>query len=382
MSTSGDALHDYEAEANALLLAEWEPWVDQDLGLLPSGETYRDEPRRIRHTGMADAVLLFGSLFGAGALGLTLCRFLSWHGIMAPTLVVAVLFASVYSAVIRTSAGGEAATDRLIHVFVVLGAVVAVLPLLSLVAYIAVKGSRQLRPGFFVSDMAKVGPLDNGGGARHAIVGSVEQVGIASSVAVPIGTMSAVYLNELKGRMATVVRFTVDAMSGVPSIVAGLFIYAFWIIQLRRGPSGLAGSLALIVLMLPTITRTAEEVLRTIADSLREASLALGATLWRTVVGVVLPTARSGLTTAVLLGVARAVGETAPVLLTAKGAPNTNLNPFSGPQSNLPLFVYQLIGQPNQRQKDRAYTGALVLLVLVVVLFTLARMAGTSRRRR
>jgi phosphate transport system permease protein len=184
-------------------------------------------------------------------------------------------------------------------------------------------------------------------------------------------------MHEIRGRLAPVIRFFVDAMSGLPSIVAGLLVYTVWILELGQGFSGMAAAVALTILMLPTITRTAEEILRTIPDSLREASLALGAPQWRVVTRVVLPTARSGLITAAILGVARAIGETAPILLTASYASSTNTSPFTGKQASLPMFVYQLIRQPSATQQARAWTGALVLLLTVLVLFLTARYIGS-----
>jgi phosphate transport system permease protein len=167
-------------------------------------------------------------------------------------------------------------------------------------------------------------------------------------------------------------------MSGVPSIVAGLFIYGILVTGAGAGFSGFAAALALTILMLPTVTRTAEEVLRLVPDGLREGALALGASEWRTVWSVVLPTARSGLITAVLLGIARAVGETAPLILTSFGASVYNLDPFRGPQEALPHFVYEYIRfQPDTPPYLRAFGAALVLIVLVLLLFTLARLIGS-----
>jgi len=179
------------------------------------------------------------------------------------------------------------------------------------------------------------------------------------------------------------VRTIVNAMSGVPSIVAGLFIYAVWILQFHHTFSGFAASLALSILMLPTVTRTSEEVLRLVPDGLREASLALGAPEWRTTWSVVLPTARSGLITAVILGVARAVGETAPLIMTAFGSNSLNADAFSNPQQSLPLFVWQQYqlggGLSGAGPLYRAWTGALVLIGLVLLLFSLARLVARSR---
>jgi phosphate transport system permease protein len=166
-------------------------------------------------------------------------------------------------------------------------------------------------------------------------------------------------------------------MSGVPSIVAGLFIYAVWVVGLQRGFSGFGAALALAILMLPTVTRTAEEVLRLVPDGLREGSLALGGSEWRTVWSVVLPTARSGLITAVILGIARAVGETAPLILTSFGSSVLNTNPLDGPQEALPHFVYQYISyNPGTGPYQRAWAAAATLTILVLALFTAARLLG------
>ena len=165
-------------------------------------------------------------------------------------------------------------------------------------------------------------------------------------------------------------------MSAVPSIVAGLFVFALWRIALGNDASGFAGSLALCVLFIPTVTRTTEVVLRLVPGGLREAALGLGGTEYRTVMRVVLPTARTGITTALLLGVARVIGETAPLIWTIGGAFDWNLNPFSEPQDALPYFVYRLILLPDESQINRAWTGAFVLVLLVMILFTVARIIG------
>jgi phosphate transport system permease protein len=180
--------------------------------------------------------------------------------------------------------------------------------------------------------------------------------------------------------MATPIRFIVDSMSGLPSIVAGLLVFSVWVGH--HGFSGIAGAAAIAILMIPTMTRASEEILRTVPDSLREGALALGAPQWRLVQRVVLPTAIAGLLTAMLLAIARAVGETAPMLLTAFGSDNTNTNPLHGPQSDLPLFVWKLIKLPNATQLNRAYTGALILVMLVFVFFVGARLAAARSQKR
>jgi phosphate transport system permease protein len=281
---------------------------------------------------------------------------------------------------VRDRVDAETALDRVMTTLVWSTAILVTAALGWMITYLLIKGVPGLSFEFFTKDMSNNGPLNPGGGALHAIVGSIEQVGIATLVVVPVSIMTAIYLHEMKGIISGPVRFIVDAMAGLPSIVAGLFIFAIWVSG--RGFTGFSASLALIVLMLPTVTRTAEEVLRTIPDSLREASLALGAPQWRVVTKVVVPTARSGLVTACLLGIARAIGETAPLILTASGSASMNWNPFHGPQEALPLYVWDLIRQPNAAQNQRAWTGMLLLVLIVLVLFVTARIVANRGARK
>ena len=233
---------------------------------------------------------------------------------------------------------------------------------------------------FLTNDLRTTGPLSSGGGAEHAIIGTAEQVGIATVIVVPLGILTAVYLHEIRGRLARPIRFIVDAMSGLPSIVAGLLIYTIWVAG--HGYSGIGGSAALVVLMLPTMTRATEEILRTVPDSLREGAFALGAPQWRLVQRVVLPTALAGILTASLLAIARAIGETAPMLMTAFGSDAVNTNPLRGPQSDLPLFVWKLIFLPNRAANQRAWAGMLVLVLFVLILFVTARLVARRGLRR
>ena len=342
------------------------------------------EPRRPGSFALSDLASLAASALSAGAFVWLAFRLLVLDGPLGFVVCWYILFLAIYRLVVRQTQGPLAAADRVAGVLVVSGAVVAVVPLVFIVYLVLVRGLPTLLggfPHFFTRTQATFGPLDpaTAGGAKHSIVGTLEQVGVATLISVPIAVLTAVYLNEIGGRMAPSLRFIVDAMSGVPSIVAGLFVFAFWILRYRNGFSGVAGSMAVTILMLPTVTRTAEEVLRIVPGGLREAALALGAPEWRMVLKVVLPTARSGLVTASILGVARAVGETAPMILTAFGARVWNANPFSGAQDDLPLFVYGLIHSSRQSQLDQAWTGALVLVLLVLALFVLARIAGSRR---
>jgi phosphate transport system permease protein len=171
-------------------------------------------------------------------------------------------------------------------------------------------------------------------------------------------------------------------MTGLPSIVAGLFIYALWVLALGQGYSGFAGSLALTVLMLPTIVRASEEVLKLVPNELREASFALGVPKWRTILRIVLPTAVPGITTGIMLAVARVIGETAPLLLTVGFASSINNNPFSGAQQGLPLYVFTESMAPNDTALDRAWAGALTLIILVMVLNLVARFVARFARVR
>ena len=257
----------------------------------------------------------------------------------------------------------------------VVALLLALVPLFAVVLYTFNRGRHALSLGFLTHSMRGVADRDVGGGAYHAIIGTLEQVGLATLLSVPLGILVAVYLVEYGvGRVASIVRFVVDVMTGVPSIVAGLFIYAFWVLGLHKGYSGLAASFALSVLMLPIVIRASEEMLKLVPAELREASYALGIPRYRTVLRVVLPTASAGLTTAVILAVARVTGETAPLLLTAFGFDAINTNAFKGAQSALPLFVFRQVSSPYAPAVQRAWAGALTLIAVVLLLTVLARL--------
>lgn len=280
------------------------------------------------------------------------------------------------------SGGGVEVRDRVAEAVITASAVVVAAAVVSTIVFVTIRGWRPaLNLNFFTSDMAGVGPKDgfDSGGILHAIVGSGIQLGIALLITLPLGIGTAVFLTEVGGRFADVVRTVVEAMTALPSIVAGLFIYSVFIVTLGFPRSGLAASLAIAVMMLPIIARAADVVLRVVPGGLREASLALGASRWRTVWHVVLPTARPGLATAVILGVARGVGETSPVLLTSGAAPFLVTGPTDGVMNSLPLFIYSNVrsGEPNAIA--RAFGAAFVLLLLVLVLFVVARLLARPR---
>jgi phosphate transport system permease protein len=263
-----------------------------------------------------------------------------------------------------------------------LATALVLLPLASVLFTVIMRGKDALRFNTLTQDMRFSQPDApyTEGGALHAILGTFEIVLIASIICVPLGILTALYLTEIKGRFESLVRFLVQAMSGVPSIVAGLFIYTVLIVTLGAKYSAFAGALALSILMLPTVARTSEEVLKLIPNDLREAGVALGATQWRTVAMVVIPAARSGILTAVILGVARVAGETAPLLLTILGNTSTQLNPFSGPVAALPLYTFSLMKTGLEVAVNRAWGGALILLTLVLILFISARLLSGKKR--
>jgi phosphate transport system permease protein len=258
-----------------------------------------------------------------------------------------------------------AAKDSLLSSFASLGIVLTLIPIVSIVSTVVLKGYKGIHFGMFSNDMtmASVNDPVQAGGLLHAIVGTLIMVGGALVISFPIGLLTALYLTEIKGKLARPIKFLVQAMSGV-----------LLIIPVTQELTGLMGSLALSILMIPTIARTAEEMLLLIPNDLREAGVALGATQWRTVSGVVVPAARSGLVTAVILGVARIIGETAPILLVSGGADALNFNPTSGPMGSLPFYIWKaFLTGGTEEAYTRAWGAMLILLILIVFLFSLAR---------
>jgi phosphate transport system permease protein len=308
----------------------------------------------------------------SGAFGFLLCWYFA--------------FLALYWLVTSKLTERQAATDRVVTVVMCTGAAIVIGAVIFIIVYVAEKAIPSIHWGaLFTKTQKGFEPAEPNAlahvGVAHAIVGTLEQVGIAAVIGVPIAVASAVLLNEVGGWGTRLIRTVITAMSGLPSIVAGLFIYSILIINHVIGYSGFAASLALFVMLLPSVTRTTEEVLRVVPSGLREASLALGAPEWRTVWSVVLPTARSGVITAVLLGIARIVGETAPLLFTAFGSQIMNANVFAHPQEALPLEVYTNVRQAKAVLIDLAYQAGFVLMSIVLVLFVAARIAGRTRSR-
>ncbi|MFJ6613192.1 phosphate ABC transporter permease PstA [Streptomyces sp. NPDC091289] len=336
--------------------------------------------RSVALTRPSDTFALAGA--AAAALGLTwllFARILPFDGAVGFVLVAYVLFLGLYALLVSFDEDGPVIRDRLAGVVVRSLGLVMIVALAFVIAFTLWEGRKALPHGnFFTQDMKLAGPLDGlgVGGILHAVIGTLQQITLALVVTVPTGIVCAVFLNEVPGRFARFVRTIVEAMTALPSIVAGLFVYATVILALGAGKSGLAASLALAVMMLPIIIRASDVVLRLVPGTLREASYALGTSRWRTVRHVVLPTARSGLTTSVILGTARGVGETSPVLLTAGFTAELNANPLEGPQVSLPLATFEFVKSPEPDMIARGFGTAATLMALVLLLFVIARIIG------
>jgi len=350
------------------------------------GGTQPPVRRRIGGATLEDRFVGTGSVLAAIALSWVICfRLLPWGTVPGFAIVTFVLFLTIVSVATSAVADAPRVLDRLMASLISGGALLVGVALASTVIYTLYSGwSAVLHPNMFVDDMAGVGPRDplDQGGVAHAILGSVIEVGLAILVAVPLGFGTAVFMTEVGGRFAMVVRTVVEAMTALPSIVAGLFIYTVFIVALGVPRSGVAAAAALFVMMLPIIARAADVVLRVIPSGLREASLALGSSRWRTVWHVVLPTARPGLATAMILGVARGVGETSPVLLTSGAASFFVVDPTGGVMNSLPLFIFSAVRSGEPGLIARGYGAAFILLGLVLLLFVAARRIARTRRGR
>jgi phosphate transport system permease protein len=263
--------------------------------------------------------------------------------------------------------------DALATTSMVAAVIAALVPLAAIVGYLIARGAGVVSWSFLTSSIPaprKVGP-----GMGPAVVGTVLITGAAAAMAIPLGILGAIYLNELgkRNRLATTIRFLSDVMTGVPSIVMGLFIYTVWVLRYRQ--SAFAGSLALACLMLPIVIRTTEEMLRLVPAELRQASDALGARTWRTTVSVVLPAALPGIVSGAMLAVARAAGETAPLLFTIGIVRKTNPSLF-GPNTALSTQIFSNASQPFPGAIDRAWGAALTLVVIVFVCTVVARLVA------
>jgi phosphate transport system permease protein len=323
----------------------------------------------------------------ATALGIGIVGATDLGGIALMAVFAAILFVVGVFAWSSGVEGRRRATDRIATTLIWGAFILALLPLLSVAWTLISKGAAKFNPYFWQHSMNGIGPRDDAGGAYHAIIGTLEQAGIATIITVPLGVLGAIYIVEYgRGVLANAIRFFVDVMTGIPSIVAGLFILAFWVYFVtqisdsRPDKSGFAAALALSILMLPTVVRSAEEMLRLVPAALREGAYALGVPKWKTVMRIVLPTAAPGIVTGVMLAIGRACGETAPVLLVAGGNPAIEMNPFGGQQSSLSYYVFEQAQVATKYAPPRAWAAALTLVVLVLLLTVAAKLLARRNK--
>jgi phosphate transport system permease protein len=303
-------------------------------------------------------------------------------GIPLAVVLGTILFAGVVLVVARIVEGGRAARDRFATTLMYCAFALALIPLISLLWTVIAAGIERFDPYFLTYTMRGVFGGMDAGGAYHGIMGTLEITAFATVISVPIGLLTAVYLIEYgPSRLAKLITFFVDVMTGIPSIVAGLFAYALFALIFGPGVRmGAAGSVALAVLMIPVVVRASEEMLKLVPNELREAAYALGVPKWLTIVKVVLRTAVAGLVTGVTLAIARVIGETAPLLITAGFANSANFDLFDGRMMTLPVYVFRQYSQglaPNgitTINYDRAWAAALTLIIIVMLLNLVARL--------
>lgn len=348
---------------------------------LPTATGEDDGPRRkVRGFTAAQRFDLLGALAAGASLATLLFGwFAPLNGAIGWTVVAFACFLGLYMLLIWIHSDVEEVKDRLVTALFTSAGALLFTALVFIVVYTLTRGTEALvHLNLFTQTMEFAGPLDglDVGGIVHAIVGTLIQITIALAITIPLGIGTAVFLNEVGGKFARFVRTISDAMTALPSIVAGLFVYAAVIQTFTHQRSGLAAGIAITVMMLPIVIRSADVVLRLVPQNLREASYALGSSRWQTVWQVVLPTARSGLVTSVILGTARGIGETSPVLLTSGITAAMNVNPLSGPMISLPLQVFDFVRSPEPSMVARGFGTAAVLLLLVLTLFLLARGLG------
>jgi phosphate transport system permease protein len=351
----------------------------------PPGLASLDEPVVIRTVTPEDVLTVVGAALGALGLDwIVYERLLPFSGAFGFWTCWYVLFAVFYFAAASMQWNRLMVRDKVVAVLVSTAGVFATAVVADQLGYSLVKSLPAIvHANFWTSTMvstAFLSPLTSGG-MVHALVGSLEQLAIATVLSVPLGITAALFLAEVGGSMARPVRTIVNAMTALPSIIAGLLIYALVVLSFGLGKCGFAAGLAIAIVMLPTVTRASEVVLRVVPGTLREASFALGASHWRTVWKVILPTARSGLATAVVLAMARGVGETAPVLLVSGYSNSMNVDPLHGWQATLPTFIFNNVFVYGEYPDyvERAFGAGFALMIVVVVLFVIARMLGGRR---
>lgn len=341
-----------------------------------------DLPRSLATRSFDDRAAWMASMAGAAALVWLAYQVTGWSGRLGAVLLWFAVYLALYAGVTALSHPRPVVVERLAAAFVAGGAAVVGLALASTLFYTFHRGWGAITHlNFYTQDAAGVRPTAGltHGGILHAITGSAIEVGLALVISLPLGIGTAVYMTEVGGRLAKTVRTVVEAMTALPDVLAGLFTYATLVLVVHLDRTGFVAAIALAVTMTPIIARSAEVALRVVPGGLREASLALGASQWQTVRRVVLPTAKAGLATSLILGIARIAGETAPLLIVSGASTYQNTNPFKDPMNSLPLYVFSAVrsGQPNFIA--RGFGAAAVLLALVMVLFVVARLLARPR---
>lgn len=349
-------------------------------------DTLIEQPRRTSSRTREDLLALAGAVIGSVATTwLFYTQILPTSGAIGFVIAWYVVFVVFYAVLTWLTQPLTVVVDRVVTTAVFAAPTLIFAALATVVVMTVWKGLPALSHwNFFTSDMSGVRAEDpfTKGGILHALVGTLIEMGIAIAIAMPLGVATAVFMSEVGGPGSRLVRTVVEAMTALPSIVAGLFIYTVCLVYLGMPASGLAAGLALSTMALPIMARASYVVLGVVPGGLREASYALGAGKWQTVWRVVLPTARPGLATALILGLARAVGETAPVLLTSGASTYFNSNPAKDPMNSLPLFIYAAFGSGSPQMAQRAYAAAAVLLAVVLLLFMFARLIAGRRKLR
>lgn len=373
-------IHDADPHADAPAGAREAEAGARTVRPAPRDDGSRPERRRPGKAALEDGFDLVGALLAGVSVATLLFGWIApLTGIVGWVVVAYLVFLLAYALLVSLRSGRLAVMNRIVTVLLYSAGIAVLSVLAFVVLYTVGRGIPALSNiNFFFETMRFAGPLDplDVGGIAHAIVGTLIQISIALAITVPLGIATAVFLNEIGGPFARFVRTVSDAMTALPSIVAGLFVYAAVITLVTKERSGFAASIAITVMMLPIVIRSADVVLRLVPHQLREASYALGSSRWRTVWKVVLPTSRSGLATAVILGTARGIGETSPVLLTSGVTAEMNTNPFSGPMISLPLQVFTFVQSPEPNMVARGFGTAAVLILLVLSLFVIARLVG------
>ncbi len=342
-----------------------------------------DVPRAVTVLTVDDRLSLYGSMLGSlGLVWLLYTQILPFSGKIGFFICWYVVYLVMFASVTAMAHPLPIVIDRLWSAIITGGAALVGIALVSTVLYTFFRGWAAVHHvSFLTHSQAGVSPTAplNQGGISHAIVGSLIELGIATLVSLPLGIGTAVFMVEVGGKFARIVRTVVEAMTALPDILAGLFIYTTLIVGLGFQRSGFCAAMALSVMMLPIIARSADVALRVVPGGLREAGYALGASQWQTVWRVVLPTSKSGLGTAVILGMARAIGETAPVLITSGASTFFNKDPFNNPMNSLPLYILTAVRSGEPRFIARGFGAGIVLLLLVLALFGAARFLSRSK---